>query len=52
MSISVPSVIAASVKEWPEPATLTFRPASVAAAIAAASSSRLRGANLSTGRHA
>ena len=52
MSIIVPSVIAASVKEWPEPATLTFLPASAAAATAAASSSRLRGASLSTGRHA
>ena len=42
-SIIVPSVIAASVKECPEPATLTFCPAAAAAAIASASSSRLRG---------
>ena len=31
-STIVPSVIAASVKEWPEPATLTLRPAATAAA--------------------
>ena len=39
----VPSVIAASVKECPEPATLTLRPAAAAAAIASPSSSRLAG---------
>ena len=46
----VPSVIAASVKECPEPATLTLRPAAAAAAIASASSSRVRGRATSTGR--
>ena len=33
-SIIVPSVSAASVKEWPEPATLTLRPAAAAPATA------------------
>ena len=42
--IIVPSVIAASVKEWPEPATQTFCPAAAAAPTASASSSRSRGA--------
>ena len=52
MSIIVPSVSAASVNEWPEPATLTFLPASAAEATAAASSSRSRGATRSAGRQA
>ena len=45
----VPSVIAASVKECPEPATLTLRPAAAAAATASASSSRLAGRATSAG---
>ena len=41
--IIVPSVIAASVKECPEPGTLTVRPAAAAAPTASASSSRVAG---------
>ena len=46
----VPAVIAASVNECPEPATLTLRSAAAARLIAAASSSRLAGRATSTGR--
>jgi hypothetical protein len=46
----VPSVIAASVKECPEPATLTLRPAAAAAATASTSSSRSAGRTISAGR--
>ena len=42
-SIVPPSVIAASVNECPEPATLTLRPAAVAAATVSAISSQLPG---------
>ena len=52
MSSIVPSVIAASVKECPDPATLTFLPPSAATLTAAASSSRSRGATRSAGRQA
>ena len=46
----VPSVIAVSVNECPEPATLIRRPAAAAAEIASASSSRLDGRTVSSGR--
>src|SRR3954452_7747346 len=49
--IRVPSQSAVSVNEWPEPATLTVRPAEAAAAIAALSSSRFAGATISAGTH-
>ena len=45
----VPSVIAASVKECPEPATLTLRPAAAAAATAPASPAASRGLTISAG---
>ena len=43
------SVIAASVKECPEPATCTVRPPAAASRTAAASSSRLRGRSIAAG---
>ncbi len=51
-SIIVPSVSAASVKEWPEPGTLTVRPASADSATAAARASRSAGLTIRAGRHA
>jgi len=47
----VPFVIAALVNEWPDPATVTVRPASAAVTTAAASCSRSRGRTISAGRH-
>ena len=45
----VPSVSAAGVNEWPEPATLTVRPSSEAATIAETMPSRVFGRAMSCG---
>ena len=50
MSSITPSVSAAPVNEWPEPATLSERPCSVAAIATAISPSRVRGRWISSGR--
>ncbi len=51
-STIVPSVRAASVNEWPEPATLIGAPSAAAAPTSAASSSRFRGRTIFRGRQA